>query len=62
MAQTLINTEQIENFFEIFYSFFKIYRFMQGGNHGNQYTVANEKLFNLPNSNYPSTQTELAES
>lgn len=38
------------------------YGFVQGGNHGNQYTVANEKLFNLPNSNHPSTQKELAES
>lgn len=38
------------------------YGFIQGGNHGNQYTVANEKLFNLPNSNHPSTQKELAES
>ena len=38
------------------------YGFVQGGNHGNQYTVANEKLFNLPNSNSLSTQKELAES
>lgn len=36
------------------------YGFIQGGNHGNQYTVANEKTFNLPNS--PSTQKEFAES
>ena len=28
----------------------------------NQYTVANEKLFNLPNSDEPKTQKELAES
>lgn len=38
------------------------YGFVQGGNYGNQYTVANEKLFNLPNLNSPSTQKELAES
>ena len=38
------------------------YGFIQGGNHGNQYTVANEKTFNLPNSNSLSTQKELAES
>lgn len=39
----------------------KWYGFLPGGNHGNQYTVANEKLFNLPHTN-PSTQKELAES
>lgn len=37
------------------------YGFSQGGNHGNQYTVPNEKVYNLPN-NIPTTQTELAES
>lgn len=37
------------------------YGFTQGGNHGNQYTLAKEKVFTLPN-NIPSTQTELAES
>lgn len=37
------------------------YGFERGGNHGNQYTVANEKLFNLPNEE-PSTQKELAQS
>lgn len=36
------------------------YGFAKGGNHGNQYTLAKEKLFTLPNSK-PSTQKELAE-
>ena len=39
----------------------KCYGFSQGGNHGNQYTVAKEKVFTLPN-NEPHNQTELAES
>lgn len=37
------------------------YGFGHGGNHGNQYTLACEKLFNLPNDE-PSTQKELAQS
>lgn len=37
------------------------YGFSQGGNHGNQYTLAKEKVLTLPNS-IPSTQKELAES
>ena len=39
----------------------KWYGFEHGGNHGNQYTVASEKVFNLPN-NEPKSQKELAES
>lgn len=37
---------------------------MHGGNHGNQYTVPSEKVFNLPNAQHdnPSNQKELAES
>lgn len=38
------------------------YGFEQGGDHGNQYTVANEKVFHLANSDEPKTQKELAES
>lgn len=37
------------------------YGFSHGGNHGNQYTLAKEKVFTLPN-DMPHNQTELAES
>ena len=38
------------------------YGFDHGGDHGNQYTVASEKIFNLPDiTDTPSTQKELAE-
>lgn len=38
------------------------YGFDHGGDHGNQYTVAKEKIFTLPNTtDDPSTQSELAE-
>lgn len=38
------------------------YGFIQGGNHGNQYTLPKEKVFTLANSNNPKNQSELAES
>ncbi len=38
------------------------YGFTQGGNHGNQYTLPNEKVFTLANSDSPKNQSELAES
>ncbi|MCI9125076.1 MAG: hypothetical protein HFH35_13600 [Eubacterium sp.] len=40
----------------------RIYGIEHGGNHGNQYTVAKEKVFPLPNSkDNPKNQKELAE-
>ena len=42
----------------------KYYGFVHGGNHGNQYTVPSEKVFNLANTQHdnPLNQKELAES
>lgn len=38
------------------------YGFDHGGDHGNQYTVAKEKIFTLPNTGFePINQSELAE-
>lgn len=57
ISSTYRNLPSIDLLFEFF-----IVCLQNGGDHGNQYTVASEKIFNLPDTtDTPSTQSELAE-